>query len=477
MSTIYHQNGFLDEQVKQAPSWVISFCLHAVVLLVLFQVPFLRGAMESLQEITIRMPQPTQDVVQPPPVKPNLVMMAEFEPITDPNPADPSEIEDDPGNDTLDDEPEPEGPLDPLEPDMLAALEQALIAPPLIRGEAVAFREDRIKGLTGRGGPGGKGPGGNGGKDGGIAVQEAALIWLARAQEADGRWDSRKWGAIDNYDVGCTGLALSAFLALGHSDTEGPYRRNIYMALRWLERQQKAHGNTGNFGCPRFYGQGIATMACADAYGMGCSPWVGRMAQRGIDFIVATQPDDGGFDYTGAAGEHNDTSITGWQIMALKTGRLVGLDVPESAIEKSKRYLRESINPNGSTGYRKTARPGPAMTSVGLLCRLALSWNKNDPECRRALTCLLAEQPDLNDLYYCYYSAYALCIMGGSTWDAWRRPVYAELCKRQVKGQGPALDGSWDADTRWGRHAGRVYTTAMSSLVLAAEFRFPALIR
>jgi len=163
--------------------------------------------------------------------------------------------------------------------------------------------------------------------------------------------------------------------------------------------------------------------------------------------------------------------------MAIKTCYIVGLDVPPSAIEKSKRFLRESINPDGTTGYRGTEGANAAMTSVGLLCRVVLGWEKSHPDCKRAAKWLIRKHPDTGDLYYCYYTALAFQQRGGSQWNTWWKQVEPKIRNAQVKSKNMKVHGSWNPTTKWGKHAGRVYTTAMSALVLSTPNRFTVLSR
>ena len=51
---------------------------------------------------------------------------------------------------------------------------------------------------------------------------EDALKWLANHQEADGHWDTVKYGG-KKADVSMTGLALLAFLGAGHTEKVGKY--------------------------------------------------------------------------------------------------------------------------------------------------------------------------------------------------------------------------------------------------------------
>ena len=77
------------------------------------------------------------------------------------------------------------------------------------------------------------------------------------------------------------------------------------------------------------YAHALATMALCEAFGMTGDQRVGAAAQAAVDFIAAAQNrQTGGWRYH--PGEEGDTSVMGWQIMALKSARLAGLKVDQS---------------------------------------------------------------------------------------------------------------------------------------------------
>ena len=81
---------------------------------------------------------------------------------------------------------------------------------------------------------------------------------------------------------------------------------------------------TGNEG---MYAHAIATLALCEAFAMSRDSKLKNPAQRAIDFIVSAQEKTGG-GWRYKPGEAGDTTVTGWQIMALKSGQMSGLPDP-----------------------------------------------------------------------------------------------------------------------------------------------------
>ncbi len=313
----------------------------------------------------------------------------------------------------------------------------------------------------------------------------AGLRWLARAQGPDGSWSCRRWGGSADHDVGITGLALLAFLGAGYTQDKGPFRPTVRRALAWLRAHQKPNGA---FRWRTFYEQGIAATAASEAYALSRSPPLGRMAQRAVDYIVAVQPEHGGFRYGGAVprGE-GDLSVTAWQIMALKSAAAAGLDVPPEAFARSRQLLAATGRGEGTSAYLvAAAEPSIGPTAIGMLCRIFLDGDKE--EIRAAAAHLLDHVKNdgkpgkdrhrlVGDLYFTYYATTAMHQVGGEPWAEWNRLFRDTLVEAQTTAlrdaKGRYLHGSWDpAAHAWGRRGGRVYTTAMALLSLEAYYRF-----
>ena len=115
------------------------------------------------------------------------------------------------------------------------------------------------------------------------------------------------------------------------------------------------------------YSHGLATITLCEAYGLTHSKIIGKSAQAAVNFIQSAQhPGTGGWRYT--PGQEGDTSVVGWQVMALKSAQMAGLQVNPRAIEGAKRWLKSCAKGNGGQFcYTPESGATPSMTAVGLL--------------------------------------------------------------------------------------------------------------
>jgi hypothetical protein len=225
---------------------------------------------------------------------------------------------------------------------------------------------------------------------------------------------------------------------------------------------------------------------------MTSDPTLKYSAQRALDYIAKAQdPAGGGWRYSfGAAG---DTSVTGWQLMALKSGQMAGLSVPKTTLRKVEKYLDacESSDPNNSSmrtggyGYLPGSPPTPAMTAVGLLCRQYLGVNPRNPGLQSGIRTLKTLPPGkTNNLYYEYYATQVMHHMGGEDWNFWnlgpdgtgKTGIRDILIAKQDKGTGNrvAQAGSWEGHDHIG---GRLGATSLTLLSLEVYYRHLPLYR
>ena len=170
---------------------------------------------------------------------------------------------------------------------------------------------------------------------------DAALRWFKRHQsmwDIDGypvnctRWP--QWSPAPNTgadgDAAATGYAVLAFLGGGYDHrTPNKYRSTVKAGIDWLVANQAANGS---FGKGRNYENGICGMALAEAYAMTQDPALREPAQRAIDYMLSLQGGDpngydgGAWNYVKNNGR-DDSSVTGWVVMALKSAQAGNLDV------------------------------------------------------------------------------------------------------------------------------------------------------
>lgn len=346
------------------------------------------------------------------------------------------------------------------------------------------------------------------GSEGGPQTEEAiemGLAFLARYQEPAGNWILERYGngsgdltdetPICRSDTAATGLALLAFQGAGYNHLEYRYADPMRRAIDWLVANQKADGDlyvetaAASSDYARLYSHGIAALALCEAYGITQDPRLKEPAQRALNYIMETQDKRlGGWRYT--PGLSSDTSVTGWMMMALKSGQLAGLEVDQESYQKITAWLEQAAVPDSPGQFRYNPHAfdtddqrhgreaSPSMTAVGLLMKLYLGADRNDPEIQQGAAVLLETLPSdessrSRDTYYWYYATQIIRHVDGEPWQRWESALRPLLLDSQVK-QGDYA-GSWDplapVPDRWSLHGGRLYLTTMNLLSLEVDYR------
>jgi hypothetical protein len=312
---------------------------------------------------------------------------------------------------------------------------------------------------------------GGGTRESEVAVV-AGLNWLKRNQASDGRWlldGNFKDRGLAN-DIAGTAFGLLPLLGSGH--THKPAKNNdfdkpIEKALLYLIRKQDRR--TGNFG-GGMYAHGLATIAMCEAYGMTQDPGLRRSAQMAVNYIVRAQHSAGGWRYS--PGQAGDTSVTGWQVMALKSAQMAGLDVPELAMKKAISYLNECCDSSEGYGYVGKGAT-PTMSAVGLLCRQYLqAWGPQNIRLIKGVDNHIKTTPPgtVKNMYYYYYATQVMHHFGGAAWNNWNAKMRDTLVKTQEK-DGPNR-GSWNsAGDAYSAPGGRLMNTSLSLLTLEVYYR------
>jgi hypothetical protein len=223
----------------------------------------------------------------------------------------------------------------------------------------------------------------------------------------------------------------------------------------------------GDFQEGTMYGQGLAAIALCEAYALSKDELLHLPAQQAIDFIVQTQHFRGGWRYF--PGQPGDTTVLGWQWMALKSGQMAGLNVPRETLQRAGQFLDGVQSDDGSTyGYQ-----GPEVerspTAIGLLCRMYSGWRRNDPRLVRGVARLAAWGPSYDDMYFNYYATQVLHHQEGPEWPAWNERLREHLIASQAKSGHEA--GSWHFADPHTSPGGRLCDTALALMVLEVYYR------
>lgn len=329
-------------------------------------------------------------------------------------------------------------------------------------------------------------------KEGGTNLTEASvsrgLRWLASVQNDDGSWSLKDYSRSDRSgnkgDSMGTALALLPFLGANQTHEFGIYKKNVAGGLRWLLENQKENGDLrGNTTSQAgMYAHGQATIVLCEALALTGDRQFFDPVQRAINYIEAAQHRAGGWRYR--PGQAGDTSVFGWQMMALQSARAAGMDVEINPMTftradnfldtvSSQPRRGDKLLSGAAYGYQPRREATDVMTAEAILCRMYLGWRKDDPRMKSAVNWLVQENlPSSKDqnLYYWYYGTQVMHHYGGDPWQKWNQRVRTLLIESQNRrGRYP---GSWSPDDyEWGEKGGRIYTTAMAVCTLEVYYR------
>jgi len=365
--------------------------------------------------------------------------------------------------------------------------------------------------------------GGGGGKKRDDAVLHA-LRWLAAHQSEDGGWECEgfaKWcdGKANTgekpdgpgkamYDAGVTGLALCAFLGAGYTNRgDHEFAKVVRKGLSYLKNVQDPEGCFGPRSTQHYiYNHACAALAMVEAYGMTESNIYKGPAQKALDFISLSRNPYFVWRYGVKPGD-NDSSVTGWMMMALKSAKLINEDatkrgkahpltLDEEAFDGIRAWLDKMTDPDyGRVGY-VTRGSGPArpqelvdrfpgeksesMTGVGMLARIFMGDDpRKDPVIKKGADLCAKLLPTWNtndgsiDMYYWYYATLAIFQVGGDYWKKWEEAMNTSMVANQrMDGNYCSFKGSWDPVDPWGSDGGRVYSTAILCMCLEVIYRY-----
>jgi prenyltransferase beta subunit len=313
---------------------------------------------------------------------------------------------------------------------------------------------------------------------------DRGLEYLAQHQHNDGSWGEHQY----NGNIAVTSLAALAFMAGGNQPGRGHYGKNVEKAIEYvLSKETTTPPNVGflfygggGSGFGAMYSHGFGTLLLGEAYGMVSNKDLQKRVrgalERAVALIVKAQnKDQGGWRYD-TTGTSADVSVTICQIMALRSARNAGLQVPKSTVEKCIKYVKDCQNDSdGGFNYmkgqsgRNSAFPRSAAGVVALYCAGIYEGR----EIEKGLNYLMQFKPNgggaaaprfargVNEMHYYYgqyYAAQAMWTAGGRYWQEWFPAIREELLQRARMSGG---NGSWSDPT-----VCTDYATAMACIIL-----------
>lgn len=329
---------------------------------------------------------------------------------------------------------------------------------------------------------------------------DRGLEWLITQQKPDGSFKSIKIG-----QPGVTALCVMAFLAQGKTPVDSEYGPAISKAIDFICDQQKRNGLLAAVApnsvpirrvpnaqheetLPAVYNHAIAALALSEAYGQ-CkqeqADKVMKVIEKAISATLEMQSwrrqrsDQGGWRYLGKPyPEDSDLSITGWQLMFLRSARNAGFDVPEKNIEQAVAYIEKCFQRQSGTfsycsQYRRSV--SRAMAGAGVLAmahagkhQSKMATQASDWILGRDFTrfnyepaCQVSWQEDRYN-YGVFLCTQAMYQQGGRYWKSFYPPVVDAIIGAQK------LDGSWPPEPA-DQEFGNCYTTALCVLSLSVS--------
>ena len=380
---------------------------------------------------------------------------------------------------------------------------------------------------------------------------ERGLEWLARHQLPDGGWSfdltekdsngregvcggqcsnstSTSGGSVYRRGLhpsrtAATAIALLPFLGAGYTHTESnKYQKTVAAGLRFLEYNaiisdtNEVDFRAGFDQDGAAYVQALAVLTFCEAFEMTKDPNLKPLAQGGLEKIENSQLNDGGWRYysPGDLGFHSnvsgDTSVLGWQMLALRSGVSAGFSVRPSVAYRAGNFL-DLVMSKDSRVYRYQPESKEnksetwGTTAVGVLIREYLGWEPGFSRLDAGIDQIASWIDDADsiwqkvkkgvrsektrsgtltyyrddrlvfNLYFAYYAALALHHYGGKTWQkhfAKQRDFLVETQSRGGAFGNSCERGSWLFYDKYMNDGGRLLNTSLAILILETPYRY-----
>ncbi|MFK7767268.1 MAG: prenyltransferase/squalene oxidase repeat-containing protein [Mariniblastus sp.] len=323
------------------------------------------------------------------------------------------------------------------------------------------------------------------------AAVENALAWIIAHQKQNGSWRFRhnceacngqcaNQGSSEDFTNAATGLALMSLLGAGYTHETGPYQDEIRKGLDYLtskirmsQMDGKRVGSLADRGSKGMYGHAIATIAISEAYAMTGDTGLYRAVVALQQYTELSQNKKGSWRYIRRQSP-GDITVTGWQIMALKSCQLAGVKTGDVTWMRTKEFINSLISSDGKYGYQKpSVKITRTTTAVGVLSKMYLGTHREDIDLVKGADHIAWSGPSKNDIYFNYYATQVLHHRGGDPWKVWNGEMRDFLIQTQDNSNTHQA-GSWYFADKAGhsKTGGRLYTTAMSVMILEVYYRY-----
>ena len=307
------------------------------------------------------------------------------------------------------------------------------------------------------------------------AIYRKAADYLAKTQAKNGSWSGGQSFHGDEA-AGVAALATMAFLSTGEDPNFGRYAKNVRGAVRFIIRTQNKRTGyiKGNM-----YVHGFAMLALSEAYGAVDEDmlWsgessgkrsIGKALELAVKLAVTSQKKNSskGWRY-GPNDNSADTSVVGAVLMGLLAARNAGIDVPDSSIDGALKYMKQMTStPGGGVGYSGMGGMGGTGARTAIACLVfsigkRSEWKELEATRKNLVDNLDATAQQSWPFYERYYKAQALFQADYKAWQEWNRNTITMLRETQAD----------DGQIGNSQH-GPIYSTSMSLLALALNYRF-----
>ena len=343
---------------------------------------------------------------------------------------------------------------------------------------ATAGGESGVPYASRRGESRGRAVRGKGGSPASEAAVERGLAWLALHQANDGSWRfdldgcrcegaCRDPGTLSS-TTASTAFALLPFLGAGNTLLVGRHQETVSRGIYYLLSRMQSTPRGGDLCEGTMYGHGIATLVLAEALGMTGDDLLRKPCRDAVRFIETSQDVHGG-GWRYLPGQAGDITVTTWQVAALRSAGLAGVETSSPTFEGARRFLDSVATQKGAAyGYR-TPAAAPCTSAIGLLCRLYTGWSADREPLQRGITVLARPGPKPHAIYQNFYLAQALIQTDHPVWPRWNSRNRDQIVALQSRVGHET--GSWFFADRETAAGGRLAHTALAVLTLEVYYR------